>query len=84
MVRKYGFTLNKSKREFGVTQTALLGHILEDGTKRPDPSRLKTLMENSLPQTKSQLQPLLGFIAYNGKWVTGYSNKVRPLLNLFE
>ena len=28
----------------------------------------------------SQLKSFLGFFAYNAKWITGYSNKVAPLL----
>ena len=84
MVHKYGLTLNENKCVFGVTRISLLGHILENGTKRPDPCRLTTLMEYPLPQNKSQLQRLLGFFAYNAKWVADYSNKVRPLLDTFN
>ena len=73
MVHKYGLTLNENNCVFGVTQISLLGHILENGTKRPDPCRLTTLMKYPLPQNKSQLQPLLGFFAYNAKWLADYS-----------
>ena len=65
MVHKYGLTLNENNCVFGVTQISLLGHLLENGTKRPDPCRLTTLMKYPLPQNKSQLQRLLGFFAYN-------------------
>ena len=44
-VKKYGITLNKDKCLFNVQRISLLGHILEKGTKRPDPERLKKLMD---------------------------------------
>ena len=50
MVHKYGLTLKESKWGFGVTRKLMLGHILENGTKRPDPCRLTTLMEYPSPQ----------------------------------
>ena len=84
IVRKYGPTLNESKFEFRVTRIALFGHLLEDGTKQPDTNQLKALMEYPVPQTKSQLQRLLGFFAYNAKLVTVYSNKIRPHLDSFK
>ena len=48
--------------------------------KCPDPSRIKTLMDLTLSENSSQLKHVLGFIAYNAKWGTDYSNKVAPLL----
>ena len=57
----------------------MLGHIVGAGSKRPDPSRIKTLMELPIPENSSQLKRLLGFFAYNAKWIADYSNKVAPL-----
>ena len=37
-------------------------------------------MDFPIPENTSQLKRLLGFFAYNGKWVADYSNKVAPLL----
>ena len=83
-VKKYGITLNKDKCLFNVHRISLLGHILEKGTKRPDPERLKTLMNYPLPATKQELHRLIGFFAYNAKWIAHYSDKVRPLLDAFN
>ena len=39
----------------------MLGHIVGAGSKRPDPSRTKTLMDFPIPENSSQLKRLLGF-----------------------
>ena len=75
-----GLTLNKAKCVFGCKTVPMLGHIVGAGSKRPDPSRIKTLMDFPIPENSSQLKRLLGFFAYNAKWIADYSNKVAPLL----
>ena len=49
-------TLNKDKCSFGITKISMLGQILENGTKRPDPERLQTLMNYPVPNTAVQLR----------------------------
>ena len=69
-----GLTLNKTK------PVPMLGHIVGAGSKRPDPSRIKTLMDFPISENSSQLKRFLGFFAYSAKWVADYSNKVALLL----
>ena len=64
-----GLTLNKAKCVFGCKTVPMLGHIVGAGSKRPDPSRIKTLMDFPNPENSSQLKRLLGFFAYNAKWI---------------
>ena len=64
-----GLTLNKAKCVFGCKTVPMLGHIVGAGSKRPDPSRIKTLMDFLIPENSSQLKRLLGFFAYNAKWI---------------
>ena len=75
-----GLTLNKAKCVFSCKTEPMLGQIVGAGSKRPDPSRIKTLMDFPNLENSSQLKRLLGFFAYNAKWIADYSNKVAPLL----
>ena len=77
---KESLTLNMDKCTFGTRKLSLLGHIIENGSKKPDPERLRVLMEYPVPHTAAQLKRLLGFFAYYSKWVSQYSLKVKPLL----
>lgn len=81
VAKSINLTLNMDKCVFGTTKIALLGHIIEKGTKRPDPDRMKCLLEFKPPTTLSQLKRLNGFFAYYAKWVHDYSNKIKPLLD---
>ena len=77
---KESLTLNMDKCTFGTRKLSLLGHIIENGSKKPDSERLRVLMEYTVPHTAAQLKRLLGFFAYYAKWVPQYSLKVKPLL----
>ena len=61
-------------------QISFIGHIIENGSKRPDPERLKPLMEYPPPSNAKEMKRLLGFLAYNAKWIPKYSEKVKLLL----
>ena len=78
--RKVNLTLNHDKCVFGVTEISLLGHIIANGTKKPNPDRLKALLDLPTPVTTVQLSRMIGFFAYYAKWIADYSNKIRPLL----
>ena len=82
--RRDNLTLNLDKCTFRVTKISLLGHIIEGGTKRPDPDRLKTLLDYPNPTNVTQLRRLVGFFAYYAKWVNKYSTKVEPLLSAMK
>ena len=58
----------------------MFGNFVGAGSKRPYPSRIKTMMDFPIRENSSKLKRLLGFFAYNAKWVAVYSNKVAPLL----
>ena len=75
-----GLTLNKANCVFACTIVPMLRHIVGAESERHDPSRIKTLMGFPIPENSSQLKRLLGFFAYNAKWIADYSIKVTPLL----
>ena len=72
--------LKAAETEVPIKTVPMLGHFVGAGSKRTDPSRIKTLMDFLIPENSSQLKRLLGFFAYNAKWIADYSNKVAPLL----
>ena len=48
-VNKYDQTLNEEKCSYNLKSIKLLGYIVRNGAMRPDPERLKPLMELSIP-----------------------------------
>lgn len=77
-----GLTINKEKCKFGVEEVCILGYCISQGTFRPDPERLHPLSELPVPHDKKSLQRLVGLFAYYAKWIPGYSEKIRPLIEV--
>lgn len=79
--KEANLTLNMAKCAFGLQKINFIGHILENGQKRPDPDRMLPLLKFPTPINGKELKRLLGFFAYNAKWISNYSDKVQPLLS---
>ena len=69
---------------FGLTSINILGHVIGNGEIKPNSERLETLMNYPTPSSPAELRRLLGFFAYNAKWVPQYSDQVKLLLDAFE
>lgn len=58
-----------------------MGHLLNKGTKRLDPERVKGILGIEAPTTKRQVWQLLGLTGYCRQWIEDYSGKVKFLYN---
>jgi transposase InsO family protein len=79
---RMNLTYNEEKCEFSTTKLYLLGSVIENGIIRPDPSRLRPLMELAPPTDGKSLKRLLGFFSYYSKWIQNFSMKVSPLVQV--
>ena len=61
-VNKYDLTLNEEKCSYNLKSIKLLGYIVRNGTMRPDPERLKFLMELPIPGNITALRRTLGIL----------------------
>ena len=77
--REKGLSFNSKKCSFGVTRVAWMGHILENGTIKRDPSRLKPLIEYPIPHNATELASFLGMAVYHSKWIPGFATLIEPL-----
>ena len=80
--RERGISFNKAKCTFGVASISYLGHIIENGTVRPDPDRIAPLMNMPLPQTVKQLQRFLGMLSYLRNNVPNFAAIAKPLYDM--
>lgn len=78
---QYNLTLNEDKCQYNLTEICYLGYCISDGLLRPDPERLKPLMELPVPSNTASLQRTLGLFAYYSVWIPSYSSRIVPLLN---
>ena len=82
LAREHGISFNLSKCAFGQTKVSFLGHIIENGTVRPDPDRLQPLMDLPEPKTLKQLSRLLGMLSYLRNNVKDFAEIARPLYDM--
>ena len=72
-------TFNKSKCEFSTRRLKILGSVIENGTLKPDPERMKPLRDIPPPSNMKSLKRILGFFSYYSQWIKQFSDKIRPL-----
>ena len=77
--RKTNLKFNNSKSVFSTRRLPILGYAVEEGTIRPDPDRLKPLLELPLPQNVRSLNRCLGLFSYYSQWVPNFSDKIKPI-----
>ena len=78
--RNEGLTFNENKCTFNQKEINLLGYRVSHAQIKPDPERLRPLLEMPLPQTKPELQRALGMFSYYARWIPNFSSKIRPLV----
>ena len=79
--RKHGLTLNEDKTISNVEELSILGYRISRGSIKPDPDRLKPLMDMPLPHDKPSLARAMGLFSYYARWVTRFSDRIQPLVN---
>ena len=78
-VVKYGLTLNKNKCPYSLTSIDLLGYTISKGSVKPDPDRLKGLMDLLVPQNLPSLRRAMGMFSHYFWWIPNFSEKLHPL-----
>lgn len=81
-VSRRGLTCNVDKCAFSTSKISILGSVIENGNIRPDPERLRPLVDLPVPKDKKSLQRAMGFFSYYSGWIQNFSEKIRPLVGI--
>ena len=76
---KRRMTMNESKTIYGVEELNILGYRVGKQQIRPDPDRLKPLLDLPPPHSSKALQRTLGLFAYYSKWIPRFSDRIGRL-----
>ena len=76
---KYSMTFNDDKSAISSSSITLFGYIVEKGVIKPDPTRLRSLLELPAPGSPAEQRRIVGMFAYYSKWIIHFSAKIRPL-----
>lgn len=78
---KYGLTINEEKCKISMENLTFLGFEIGQGMIKPDPDRLKPLLDLPAPKNQKELKRVLGMLAHYSKWIKEFSKKIHPLVH---
>ena len=81
-LRRHDLFLKPEKCLFEQSTMEFLGVVLENGTIRMDPTKIKGVADWPLPQTVKDVRAFLGFTGFYRYFVPNYSMIARPLIEL--
>ena len=73
-VQLSGLNLNKSKCEFRKDEIGYFGHHVGKDSIKPDPQKVKAIMELASPNNVSELRRVLGMVNHLGKFLPDLSS----------
>ena len=77
-----GMTLNFKKCEFAQSELVYLGYLVNKDGVRPNPRKVKAVLDMPVPRTVTQLRTVLGVTNYFRKFIKNYAAVARPLTDL--
>ena len=84
IIQQHNLTLNNDKTISSVTELKMLGYCISHLKVRPDPERMKPMLELPLPTDSKALKRALGLFSYYSNWVCRFSDKVKPIIQESE
>lgn len=82
--RSQNIKFNRSKVQLRVNQVKYLGDIVTTDGFKPDPEKIKAIMDMPEPQSKQDLQRLLGMVNYLSQYIPNMSEITAPLRALLK
>lgn len=84
LLRQHCFYVRESKCVFGLEELSYLGHIILSQGIRPDPDKIKVVINWPVPTTIKQTRAFLGLTGYYRKFIAQYAQIAAPLTNLLR
>ena len=68
-----------SKYEFWLEKVSFLGHVISQGGKPVDPSKIEAVLEWESPKSIFEIRSFLGLAGYYRRFIEGFSKLALPL-----
>ena len=76
--------LNQKKAKLLMNDVKFMGHVISADGLKPDPAKIQAVLEMPNPQNVNDVQRLVGFVNYLGKFLPSLSDMCEPLRKLTE
>jgi len=80
--REQNVKLNKDKMKLPLDQVPYIGHLLRSQGLKPDPEKVKAIIEMPKPQDITEVRRFIGFVNYLSKFMPSLSEVCEPLRHL--
>lgn len=78
-LRMANLSINVEKSKFCMRSIKYLGHIIGDGQIKPDPGRVKCIVEFPTPVTVKQVRRFLGMSGWYQRYISNYAAVASPI-----
>ena len=75
-------TLNPEKGEFSKSSIKILGHIVSSDGIKPDPDKIKSILNLPVPKNVAEIRSFLGMVNQQSKFAPDLASKTKPLRDL--
>ena len=79
---KFGITVKGSKLQLGAKELPFLGQIISTEGFKPNPTKIKAVVDLEAPTNVAQLRKIMGMFAHYAKYIPGFSQIAAPLYEL--
>ena len=76
--------LNPDKLTVGVQEVEYFGHLVTSEGLKPDPAKVKAIIEMPAPKNKKELSTILGMITYLSKFAPSLSEETKPMRDVLK
>ena len=76
--------LNPDKLTVGVQEVEYFGHLVTSEGLKPDPAKVKAIIEMPAPTDKKELSTILGMITYLSKFAPSLSEETKPMRDILK
>lgn len=81
-IKASGATLNEDKCQFSKKSIKFLGHIIDGNGIRPDPDKVRAIVEMTSPVNVTEVRRFLGMVHQMSKFSPHLADKAKPLRDL--
>lgn len=83
-LEKHNVRIYLSKCKFFKSKVEYLGHVLEKNEIRPNPEKVRAVIEAPIPKDVPQLQAYLGLLNHYGRFIPNLSSEIHVLYDLLK
>ena len=81
-LKQFGLTAKPAKVQVGFKSLEFLGHVIGEGSIRPEDSKIQKILEVPTPQTVKQVRSIMGLLSFYRRYVPKFAEITAPLTDL--